>query len=246
MNLTNLPYTVYINLDTSVNRRLYMEEQAKKYNLELNRFAGICDGGIIKYLIPNLGPELLSIQEAGCLLSHLSIIKAFSETDQEAILILEDDVDFSTSELWPFTWDEFYASLPKGWGTVQLHRDQIAGWDIGLTTWKQMMFSCAAYLVSNAQAKRIVKAFWPGEQTTLPPRRSIGSFTFRPVADMCIYDFPDTYSVNILSIAKDVRSTIRTDNAGRLPEFFNKSADFIHKEWSERPRPLDQLMLITS
>ena len=108
--LKGLPTIYWLNLDADENRRFYMEEQFKYWQIENHvRISGY-DGredDVSSHLKGRI-PDNVSQNELGCCMSHLKAIKHFyEETDDEYCMILEDDVDFSPVRYWNFAWHEF-------------------------------------------------------------------------------------------------------------------------------------------
>jgi hypothetical protein len=69
----------YINLDYRTDRREHIENIAKKYELDIERYPAECD---------TENPVL------GCMLSHINVLKLAREKSLESVLIFEDDFMF--------------------------------------------------------------------------------------------------------------------------------------------------------
>ena len=104
--LKGLPAIYWLNLDADENRRFYMEEQFKYWEITNHtRISGYDarEDDVSGYLKGRI-PDNVSQPELGCCMSHLKAIKHFyEETDDEYCMILEDDVDFSTVRYWNST-----------------------------------------------------------------------------------------------------------------------------------------------
>ena len=92
--LKGLPPIYYINLDGQPERREYMEEQFKYWEIEDYTRISAYDGreddlsGIIK----GRYPEGVSSGEIGCTTSHLKAIKHWYDTsDTQCAIMMEDD-----------------------------------------------------------------------------------------------------------------------------------------------------------
>ena len=56
-------------------------------------------------------------------ISYLECMEIWYEnTEEECMLVGDDDTDFSTAEYWNFTWKEFVDLLPDNWECIQLIR----------------------------------------------------------------------------------------------------------------------------
>ena len=121
--LQGLPAIYWLNLDADTDRRFYMEEQFKYWNINNHtRISGYDarEDDAAEYLKGRI-PDNVSQTELGCCMSHLKAIKHFyEETDDEYCMILEDDVDFSIVRFWNFTWQEFFGLAPYDWDCLQL------------------------------------------------------------------------------------------------------------------------------
>jgi glycosyl transferase family 25 len=82
-NINDIKNVYYINLESRIDRKQFMEDQMNKLGFTANRFNAIQHprGAI------------------GCSLSHLNLLKLAKEKDLDHILILEDDIHFLKPEL---------------------------------------------------------------------------------------------------------------------------------------------------
>lgn len=129
---------IWINLEKSIGRRRYMTQEFSKLGLSPapSRVEAV-DGA--KYLLqpwsePWIHPRLhhlhmellkgqkLSAAELGCTLSHLKALDCAHRLGVSATLILEDDVDFSCTGLWPQSLSQLVGRAPVDWNFIQLHR----------------------------------------------------------------------------------------------------------------------------
>lgn len=106
--MTILNHIYVINMDKDHDRMKFINKQAAKYNLTVNRISGI-DGNTITD--DSYGRNLQKNQ-VGCALSHLSIYKMMIDNNIQAALILEDDVTFTP---WVKMINKMVNDLPKLW-----------------------------------------------------------------------------------------------------------------------------------
>ena len=125
--LIGIPSIYYLNLDSKLDRREYMESQFEKWNLNnVTRFSGS------KYLAKNYDdwkhvmhfpdkiPERHRLS-VSITLSTLETIKYWLETTSEKHLILmEDDYDLSLIQYWHFNWEYLMNNIPYDWDCIQL------------------------------------------------------------------------------------------------------------------------------
>ena len=123
--LKNIPHIYYFNLDNRIDRKNYMEGQFKKWGIEkYTRISGS------KYLASNVDEwkhlikgkhENLMPHCAGNSIAHLEFIKKWLKyTNDQYMIIMEDDYDLEIIEYWHFTWEYLMKRLPYDWDCVQL------------------------------------------------------------------------------------------------------------------------------
>jgi len=113
----------WINLDSDINRRLFMEKQFIKYNINNTRIPGVVgenlDDSYIEYICNGL--EKRSKGSIGCLLSHLNAIKKAYEDGSEYAIIMEDDICISLLDIKNINLNDIINNAPKKWEILQLH-----------------------------------------------------------------------------------------------------------------------------
>lgn len=106
----------YINLDRSVERRNYIEEQVERLGIKnIERVPGVDGkkldnskkGNIDEFKVDIKWPGKLRKGETGCLLSHIRAIKKFSESEDEYAIIMEDDIILDMAKSWSFSFLNF-------------------------------------------------------------------------------------------------------------------------------------------
>lgn len=128
-NLTNFPSVYSPTIIGREDRAEYMRSQAEKYGFNLhlypvkdyytNRHEFKVSGPMINE--GNFIPKNLHSFNYCTFISYLRCIKKwYEETEEEQVIVCDDDTDFSTSEYWHFTWQEFYDMLPPTWECIQL------------------------------------------------------------------------------------------------------------------------------
>jgi GR25 family glycosyltransferase involved in LPS biosynthesis len=121
---------LYINLNRSTDRKKYMEEHLKKYNIiDYKRISGV-DGkkiynmkeGEIDGIKFKNNYNIGSNYELACTLSHLKAIKYAYENNLSEVLIVEDDISLDLSEYWHDTLKNIVnKDAPKDWEILQLY-----------------------------------------------------------------------------------------------------------------------------
>lgn len=226
--LGGLPRAVYINLPQSVARRTGMEAELERAGIEATRFPGVYGTERLDELFPNWRQTKLKSTEAGATASHLMIIKEFAESNDDVLLVFEDDVDLSTVDYWSFTWSEFYEKLPEQWDVIQLYRECIKDRYIGLPMRERYEgdMCAAAYMIRKEHAVRLVEKHFKGDVMHVPSEW----------VEDTVFKSGTSYSINLFS-HRDVPSTIRE----LVPAFHEQNAARVKDDWVRYPQTLDQL-----
>lgn len=124
----------YINLNRNPDRRRYMEDQIRLYNIKnQERIEAIdgqkfldrdLDGGIVrlskKYVQFFNNYSKYSLGELGCTLSHILAIRTAYDNGDDIALILEDDVSLALVPFWKVSLKDVIQSAPKDWKIINL------------------------------------------------------------------------------------------------------------------------------
>lgn len=125
--LNNLPHVYYMNLDNRIDRREYMESQFTRWGItnytrvsgtrflasEIEQWRHLVHGNIYMFgRCPAVTANAMT---------HVLFFKDWLEqTDEQYMIIMEDDVDLNLIEYWHFDWDFLMAHIPYDWDCVQL------------------------------------------------------------------------------------------------------------------------------
>lgn len=220
MHKINFPNMVYINLDHCIERKDYMENQMKLYNADIKRMSAIHDNfdnysddwklllNVDNPIHFDLGTHLLSMGEIGCLLSHLEAIRLHGTED---LIVFEDDVDLSVSELWQFSLNDLIEKIRGNMDILQLIRSR----EVAPLYIKDHIFGnnwgTAAYFISKSLCEEIVSKHYINNKWTLT---NLPSKYHRRCADAVLYSFTKTYTCTLFSLAQfsssiDAASTSR-------------------------------------
>lgn len=155
----DIPHIFYLNLDKRLERKKYIEDQFQL--LGVNNFTRISADRYgphnyrewkskISCKITNEVPRLST------LLNQLQvIIDWYDSNSSEYCIISEDDVNYTISNYWPFTWEQFFYKLPCNWDCVQLHVIGEYFVPMGLTNRFRNNHSAACYLINRRYAKKL-------------------------------------------------------------------------------------------
>ena len=230
--LQGIPHIYWINLDTDVERREYMESQFRYWEIENHtRIAGY-DGSDeaeedVSTLLKGTYPPSMRQTELGCCMSHLKAIKEFyNNTDDEYCIIAEDDVNLDIAHYWNFTWKEFFAEVPYDWDCIQM--TTITTGDIHVRLHLKFIndFSAAFYLISRHHAAKIMRHHVRGNKYKLD-----NGVKPRAVSEDTILESGKTYSIPIFLYNMEFQSSIHQEH---LTIFHKGPHDALLNYWQQQ------------
>jgi hypothetical protein len=226
--LKNFGPIYYLNLDDQPERKEYMEEQFKNWEIEdytrISAYDGREDdlGSILK----GRYPDNVTSGEVGCLTSHLKAIKHWYETsDSPYAVIMEDDCNLDLVKYWNFTWDDFYSRVPYDWDVIQLAI--ICTGNIYVSLHKRFVndFSTACYIITRHHAEKLIRHHIRGDKYKLD-----NGIKPRAVADDLIYNSGNTFSIPLLLYKLELGSSIHPEH---IDIFHRNSHDGILNFWQQ-------------
>ena len=226
--LKNFGPVYYLNLDGQPERRQYMEEQFKYWQVENYERISAYDGrdDDLSDIIKGRYPESMTSGEIGCTTSHLKAIKHWYETsDSPYAIIVEDDLDLQLARFWNFTWSDFVAKLPYDWDVVQLAI--ICTGNLHVQLHKRFVndFSTAAYMITRHHAEKLLKHHVRGDKYKLD-----NGVKPRPVADDLIYNSGNTFSIPLFLYKIALGSSIHPEH---IDVFHRGSHDGLLNFWQQ-------------
>jgi len=141
MNLNNklkdIPHIYYFNLDNRVDRKEYMENQFEKWDIknytrisgtkylasEWKKWIHLVDGfqnmeHLTNHMKYGTHAPFMSI---GNMINHIEFLSFWLEsTNDENLILMEDDYDLSLIEYWHFDWEYLMNNIPHDWDCIQL------------------------------------------------------------------------------------------------------------------------------
>lgn len=224
--LRNLPPIYYLNLDSQPERKEYMEEQFKYWEIEnYTRISGY-DGreSDLSEILSGRYPENVTYGEIGCSTSHLKAINHWYNTSNSPYaIIMEDDCDIDVAKYWNFTWDEFFSKVPYCWDVLQLAIICTGVIHVPIHNHFVNDFSTACYIITRHHAEKLIKHHVRGEKYKLD-----NGIKPRPVADDLIYNAGITYSTPLFLYNLNLGSTIHPDH---IDVFHRQSYNAILNFW---------------
>ena len=226
--LKGIPPIYYLNLDGQPERKQYMEDQFKYWEIENYERISAYDGrdDDLSDIIKGRYPDNMSSGEVGCTTSHLKALKHYLETsDAPCAVIMEDDVDLQLVKNWNFTWKEFYGLLPYDYDVIQLAIICTGPLHVALHKRFVNDFSTASYMITRHHAEKIVKHHVRGDKYKLDQ-----GVKPRAVADDLIYNSGNTFSIPLFLYRIALGSSIHPEHV----DFFHKNShDGLLQFWTQ-------------
>ena len=237
--LKNFGPIYYLNLDGQPERKEYMEEQFKYWEIENYTRISAYDGrnDDLSDIIFGRYPEMLTSGEIGCVTSHLKAIKHWIDTtDSPYAIIMEDDCNIELAKYWNFTWGDFISRAPYAWDIVQLAIISTGDISVPIHTRFVNEFSTACYVITRHHAEKLIKNHVRGEKYKLD-----NGVRPRPVADDLIYNSGVTYATPLFLYKIELGSSIHPEH---IETFHRSSHDGIMNFWQQMGSQItvDQLM----
>ena len=237
--LKGLPPIYYLNLDEQPERKQYMEDQFKYWEIENYTRISAYDGrqDDLSDIIKGKYPEDMTSGEIGCTTSHLKAIQYWYEnSDSPYAIFMEDDVDLQLVRFWNFTWKDFVSKIPYDWDVIQLAI--ICTGDLHVKLHKRFVndFSTACYMITRHHAEKILKFHirdgkYKLDQGVRP----------RAVADDLIYNSGNTFSIPLFLYRIELGSSIHPEH---IDVFHRASHDGLLQFWEKQGHDMtiDDLM----
>ena len=227
--LRNFGPIYYLNLDDQPERREYMEDQFKYWEIDNYERISAYDGreDDLGHIIKGAYPNNMTSGEIGCTTSHLKALKHWLETsDSDYAIIMEDDCSLETVKCWNFIWDDFIAYAPYDYDVIQLAI--ICTGDIHVKIHKRFVndFSTACYMISRRHAQKLIDYHVRGDKYKLD-----NGVKPRPVADDLIYNSGAAYACPILLYKIELGSSIHEEH---IEIFHRGSHDGLRELWLTR------------
>jgi hypothetical protein len=229
--LKNFGPLYYLNLDGQPERRQYMEDQFKYWEIKDYTRISAYDGreDDLSDIISGRYPDTMSGGEIGCTTSHLNAIKHYLDnSDSPYAIIMEDDCNLELAKFWNFTWTDFMAHAPYDYDVIQIAI--ICTGDIHVRLHKRFVndFSTACYVISRHHAEKLVRLHCRGGYTGQQKYKLDNGCKPRPVADDLIYNSGNTFAIPLLLYKTELGSSIHPVH---IDAFHNKNYEAQYNFW---------------
>lgn len=202
-----------INMERSLDRKTYIEEHFKKYNVLDFTFVKGIDGSEedLNNLINNLDELTVSKNEISCGMSHLRAIGQWLETsDSEYAIIMEDDVSLETTDFWNFTWNDFLNSVDKTYDILQLAITNNFIINNRLHLREHLDWCAAVYLIKRSFAEKLVHKYKVDGKYTFSRNR------FLSVPEGVVYTGSICYSIPLFTYTTQFDSSLNQSHVATV------------------------------
>lgn len=200
MYLDSFPRVLWINLNKSIKRRIYMENILMEYNINAIRIDAIDGTNRINPNLDNIciaNSDYSSVENA-CTCSHLLAMKYFVENmEDDKVVIFEDDVSFDFLKYIPYNWSDFEKHLPNDYEIIQLaithEKNKIYNYLVKFDM--DLSYYCSvAYLITKSCATKILNQYYSEEHNKFDLSQKI-----HVTADSIITKTCQTYCIPIFT-----------------------------------------------
>jgi len=197
-------------MDAESNRREYMENQFQNYCIEYTRISG----DKFKASSPN---EWINLYEDGEILldhnpayslahfaNHIFFLKEWlNKTDDNLLVLMEDDYDLSLIDYWHFDWNYLMARLPFDWDTVQLGYEHFQRVEFFLSQKDYRSFNFGPTLINRPHVKKILDLYLQDGKIISRGFPSYGIETYRVSVDFSINHVGKNYTIPLITTNTD-------------------------------------------
>lgn len=166
--LEGLPHVICITTDDAKHRTENFIKQCERYNITDYSIFSSPRFDSSKFMLSGKYIDKIHENSKGPVTSHIKAIKHWYDNSQEnLVLILEDDVDLSITDYWSFSWKEFEDRIPNNYGCVHLCllRDSFENIPIKFRSRLNKDWGCQAYLINREYAKKIIDKYYIDDYT---------------------------------------------------------------------------------
>lgn len=119
---------LYINLNKSIDRKLFQEKQKKIYNLNLTKITAVSfeeikeiQKGVIQGIPYKVDKNKLpNNKQLACILSHIKCLLYFKNSNYDKIIIMEDDISLELINKWKNNLCDIIHKAPKSWECIKI------------------------------------------------------------------------------------------------------------------------------
>lgn len=246
MNLKNklkgFPTVYYTNLDHRKDRREYMESQFDHWGIK--NYHRVSSSKYLsteeekwEYLVLDQSIEFGSAAVANSI-THIEMIKNWLETtNDEYMIMMEDDYDLSLIEYWNFDWDYLMNVIPENWDCIQLgfENREIIPFFLHPPHHNHGFGPC---LINRDYAKKLIKMHCVGNKFKLNIKyNDVRLRSIYGMVDVFILCGGKTYSIPLITNNPDLGSDY--DERGMVRDWHGPCRDLYYDWWKNEHHKFD-------
>ena len=256
----HMPHVYYFNLDHETDRKEYMESQLDHYGINYTRVSQSNylsrDYDSWKHKLDN--PDLFDVSEVyeigslnpinhvASFLTHLELFyKWYHNTNENYLIVMEDDYDLSLIEKWHFTWECLMNRIPYDWDALQFSFETPIGnfypmflhpKPVGDVGFGAMMLN-RSYIkkllkISHTSEGKLMSFFNKGLNEEFLNHQGILNSSTCSI-DTCISGPGVTYKIPLITMNYDL---LRKEQLTLNPEHHQLYCEYIVKNWWKTER----------
>jgi len=195
----------WINIDKSIERRKFMENQFQKNNIDNQRVSAFTPNDFDNILVQKRPltckhPGCNSCEyEFACLTSHIKAIQEGFKSGDDYFVIMEDDIYIPNK----IDYDAFVKDIPKDaeivqmlilyGGTVKTLYNLFARYDVRFIKWQYLLPSAGMYIISRKGAEKIINLFYDDNLK----KYDFSKTPYQIVADVLLYESVNSYATTL-------------------------------------------------
>ena len=232
--LKGLPTIYYVNLDHRTDRRDYMESQFDYWKISnFHRISAskYFSGEEHKWQHLILDEELKFASGAvGDSITHIEMIYNWLvTTNEEYLVIMEDDYDLSLIDHWNFDWNYLMNHIPENWDCIQLgfENEHIIPFYLHPVHFNHGFGPC---LINRDYAKKLIKLhYFDGKFKLNIKTNDVRYQRIYGMVDSFILEDGKTYSIPLITNNPNLGSDI---DLGESPRYwFEECRDMYYNWW---------------
>ena len=231
--LKGIPTIYYTNLDHRVDRREYMESQFNYWGItNYHRISSSKYRSTEEYKWQHLILDNKIIFGSAALansITQIEMIKNWLDTtDEENLIIMEDDYDLSLIEYWNFDWEYLMDNIPENWDCIQLGFENSCTIPFYLhpTLHNHGFGPC---LINRDYAKKIIKLhYFNGKFKLNIKTNDVRYSEYYGMVDSFILEDGKSYSLPLITNNPDLGSDYDLDG---IPVEWHKKCRDLYYDW---------------
>ena len=239
--LDGFPHVYYFNMDHEVERREYMENQFQYYGIDYTRISSnrfdakkihewkdrVFDISTIINDTGGMGTRVLAN-----FVSHIVFLKEWYESsNEEYIILMEDDYDLSLIDYWHFDWDYFMNHIPFDWDTIQLGYEHFECIHFFLSHKDYRSFNFGPTLINRNHVKKILDLYLVDGKIKSQGNSAYGIDDTQVSVDLSINHVGKNYTIPIITTNTDF---FQNDNSSDVFRRHHTNRYIYHYWWKNK------------